>query len=300
MRLSAVLVSAFLFVAPVLAVEDYPTQFQKLLDNQDYKGALALTAQWQKAEPQNPQPFIEEANVYFSQSYHDAIAITQKTPEAGELVMTNDQTHEKWVMGEGGSYDPVGCQKGIDLLEKTVVQYPYRVDIWLGLAYIHQQLKQYPQMLDVLGRACAYTSAHPKGLVGKDGKKIPDNSEKFMVQCLQDYCVDFSQTGDPKDMEKVYQISQIMVKDYPKNSFGYDNIGGYYAAEGKWQEAKKYYTTARDLAPKDSLEWNNLGSVYRHLGDKAEATKCYKKVVELNDDPDLVKEVKGILEKLQK
>lgn len=291
--------AALLFAAPLLAAEDYLAQFKKLLDAKDYKAALVLTAKWEKASPDDPQAFIEEANVYFCQAYHDAIAITQKTPGPKDFVMTNDKTGEQWVMGEGGGYDPAACQKGIDLLEKTVAQYPYRVDIYLGLAYMHQQLNQFPKLLAILDRACAYTSAHPQGLVENEGKQVLDPSEKFMVQALQDYCVDYSQEGD-KGMEKVYQISQVMVKYYPKNGFGYDNIGGYYAGQDKWEDAKGYYIRARDLAPNDSLEWNNLGSVYRHLGDKANAIKCYKKVVEMNQDPDLVKEVQGHLAQLEK
>jgi tetratricopeptide (TPR) repeat protein len=301
MTLRFALLFSLLVALRAQAAPDYPAQFEKLLKAKNYKGALALTAQWRKAEPRNPQPNIEEANVYFSQAYKDAIGIVQKTPTGNDLVLTkDDDPKEQWVMTDAGSFDLQKTQKGIALLEMTVAQYPYRVDIWLGIAYAHQQLKQDDKMIGVLRRACAYTSAHPKGLVGRNGNPIQGSPEKFMVQCLQDYCVDFSQGGDPKGMERVLQLSQLMVKYYPKNAYGYDNIGGYFASKDDWKSAKTYYLKARDLAVGDSLEWNNLGSAYRHLGEKQEAIKCYKRVVEMNDNPQLVEEDGGWLKELQK
>lgn len=297
----SVLWVVLILAGPVLGAEDFPAQCDKLFKDKDYKGVLALTARWQKVEPHNPQPLIEEANVYFGQAYHDAVAIVQKTPEGDDLVLTKqDDPKEQWVMTDGGSYDPAACQKGIDLLEKTVAQYPYRADIWFGIAYMHQQLKQFDKMIDVLQRACAYISAHPTGLQERDGKPVKGSSERYMIQCLQDYCVDFTRSGDPKGMERVYQLGRIMVKYYPKNAYGYDNIGGYYAAKDDNKNAKTYFLKARDLAPGDSLEWNNLGCAYRDLGEKEEAIQCFKKVVEMNDNPDLVEQVKGFLKKLEK
>ena len=54
------------------------------------------------------------------------------------------------------------------------------------------------------------------------------------------------------------------------------------------------------MAPGDSLEWNNLGSSYRFLGEKEKAIQCYKKVLAMNDNPQLVQDAKKYLADLEK
>jgi tetratricopeptide (TPR) repeat protein len=131
--------------------------------------------------------------------------------------------------------------------------------------------------------------------VGNDGKKISEPIDKYVPETIQDYCAHFAEKGE---MQKVLQISQVMTKYFPKHSYGFDNIAGYYTTHGKWSEAKKYYEIAADLAPTDSLEWSNLGKVCEMLGDETGARKNYGKVISLNNNPEVVEIAKKALAEL--
>jgi tetratricopeptide (TPR) repeat protein len=288
------LVLLLLLTVPLIAGENYSAEFQKLYQAKDYPSALNLTHQWERAEPDNPQAPIQEANCYFAQGYRETVEFSQKTPTNGDFVLTNTQTKAKWVMGDKGQYDPAVCQKGIDILEQAAAKFPYRLDIWFGLAYMHNQLNQFPAMLDVLTRASAYASTHPEGLQ-MGNKAIPEPVNKFMPETMHQYCVQFSRSGNPDGLEKMFKVSRIMVQYFPRHSYGYDNLGGYYGSKKDWKDAKKYYETACQLAPDDPLEWMNLGTAYKDMGDKPNARKCYQKMITLNNNPDAVRDGKRLL-----
>jgi serine/threonine-protein kinase len=83
------------------------------------------------------------------------------------------------------------------------------------------------------------------------------------------------------DYPKALQAFQQVIVLAPDIDAGYENVGNFYAMQGKYQDAVPYYKKALEIEPYYTT-YSNLGSSYFFLKQYAQAVPMFEKAVELN------------------
>jgi tetratricopeptide (TPR) repeat protein len=77
------------------------------------------------------------------------------------------------------------------------------------------------------------------------------------------------------------QAFQQVIVLAPDIDAGYENVGNFYAMQGKYQDAVPYYQKALEIEPYYTT-YSNLGTSYFFLKQYAQAVPMFEKAVELN------------------
>jgi tetratricopeptide (TPR) repeat protein len=136
---------------------------------------------------------------------------------------------------------------------------------YLNSAQMLQELKTKRQVMQNL-----------HNIPGGDGKIMTD--EKGSVERLEQSTYRNYQN---KNYEKAIEELKELIKINPERASGYyNNIGMCFLDQEKYHEAIEYFALSVKENPKFSTGFNNLGQCYEKLGDKVKAVENYQKAVD--------------------
>lgn len=275
---------------------DYRAKYQALMRQHKQKEAQAVVAQWEKAQPQDPDLYVAKFNLLLGEA--EVLTISTKTAEAGDLSIQDPKTGQGVGSIGGGGYNSVKLQQAMAMLRKGLTLAPDRLDIRFGLAKAAEYLGDPAQQYQLLKEALSWRqSATGKPWRWRDGNALPAPEEAFVTGSLEEYMVPYWQTGTAAGYKRGLALAELLLTYYPTNSLGYFNKGNYYAFTDNNAEAYKWFVQADKRNPNDPQNINNLLRISLNLKDKA-AVKGY--LARLCRYPDFKQDCQQYTAELQK
>src|SRR5437588_3965821 len=299
-RAGVSLVAAILFFLAGLAkAEDYAARFKQLRDQKAADAQVdSLLDEWRAKQPNDPDAWITSANYYFNQSVGPNIST--KKAEKGDYGLTNQKTGK-----EAGS---ISMKPGVvktsrsaaEILGEAINEFPDRLDIWCGLAFMFQEGGDFENEMSTLKKMVGYTREHPANLKWLKGAPIPEPVDKFVPEKLHGYATYYGKNETPEDDERLLQIATYSAEQFPNHPYAFNDIAVYYSVNHDYAKTREWLEKAHQVDPKDSLVMYNLGYTSEKLGDKTAARKWYDAVIKAEPDGEDAGRAKEALAKLKK
>ncbi len=271
-------------------------KYQALLRQGKNKEAKAIVAQWEKAQPRDPDLYVAKFNLILSEA--EVLTMSARPARGGEIGIQDPKTGKEVGSIGGGGYDPRKVQQAMDVLRKGLALAPDRLDIRFGLAKAAELEYDPTQQLAILRDALAWrASAAGKPWRWRDGGALPAPEATFVTGSLEQYMVPYWQSGTPEGYRSGLALAELLIKYYPTSSLGYFNKGNYYAFTEKSAEAYKWFVEADKRNPDDPQNINNLLRISLNLRNKT-AAKGY--LTRLGKYPDFKEACQQYTVELQK
>lgn len=283
---SAFLIASSLFC--VAADSPYQQQFSAAAASGDDAKVESIAHTWATAEPDNPQVYVDTANYYFCKARRESFQLSTKPPEGDDLVITD--TKSGAVAGSLGTiiqYDPAIAAHAVDALQIASRKFPFRLDIWFGLAHIQQELDNFEAQFVVLSEAFKYAAGHAELLKWTNGDPLPAPPAKYIPETAQDYLSHYSERQTPQDDERFLRLAKLMLTYYPTHPYPLNDVAWYYTTKEQWQNALPYLEKAHASDPEDSLVTLNLGTLYVKLKNRKKARRMFEAVIASAADPEI-------------
>ncbi|MDO7887420.1 hypothetical protein [Hymenobacter cheonanensis] len=245
-------------------------KYQALMRQGKTQEARAVVAQWEKAQPQDPDLYVAKFNLMLSEA--EVLNVSTKSAQGGEFSITDPKTGKEVGSIGGGGYNPLKVQQAMDVLRKGLALAPGRLDIRFGLAKAAELKHDPEQQLTILRDALAWrASAAGQPWRWRDGSALPAPEAEFVAGSLEEYMVPYWQSETAEGYRHGLALAELLLQYYPNSSLGYFNKGNYYAFTDNSAEAYKWFAQADKRDPNDPQNINNLLRISLNLKDKTAA-----------------------------
>jgi tetratricopeptide (TPR) repeat protein len=291
---------------PAKSEADWGKKIYALLDKGDTQQALKLLEEWKANHGEDdPQYWVAGGNIWA----HIAVAPTLEISAApfdqdkdGEaIVLTNPQTGK--VAGKIVEGPPIikneDMKKAVSFLDEGIRRNPYRLDIFTGRAHLYRTMGDLKGELAALESLVKEPKPKNNGFEEGPGNKLQEPIEEYQLDMLTAYAREHLEKRDKTNDEAGKAVAELIMKLFPKKPHGYNLMGALASYTNDWSLVKKWLLLALEQDPRDSLVVGNLGFCNERLGDIQSAIVQYRKIIELNNDPELVESAKAKLAKLK-
>lgn len=286
--------TGFIIISLFATSQDFAKQFKDLLSEKDTTATLTLLKNWETAKPKDPELFIAYFNFYVRQSKKEIVSLTPDKKNQPAFEVTDSTGKAVGYLSSTMNYNPVILKKGFDYIDRGISLYPSRLDMRFGKVYMLGEAESFQEFTRVIVETIDYGNKINHAWLWKEGKPLED-ATKFFLSSMQDYVTTLYNTEDDKLLPLMRQISEAVLKYFPKHVESLDNVALTYLLTGDNDNALKYLLKAEEAAPKDVIVLFNLAEVYKRKGDKAKAKSYYEKVIKFGTD----EEKKDAKEKLK-
>ena len=278
--------------------DDYRAQFQQARADHDNRLAQTTLDAWKAAQPDDPEYYIAAANFLLSQA--GGMSVSTKKAGPDDFVVADQKTGQAAGSMSFSSPSPATYKIAIYLLKTGLQKAPQRVDIRLGLAALYEQMGTRPAVLAELTELTAYAKAHHDTLQGKDGVPYPAPVDGNLALEISGFAQRYLDANTRDNDQIFHDLAKLDAATYPDAVYGHNLLGIYYTVVDKQPKlALESYDRALRIAPNDSYVWMNVGLLNATEKDKPKAAAAFTRIVELNNDPDCVRQAKDELAKLK-
>lgn len=283
------------------APRDYEREINALLDQHQAAAAQPLVDDWKvHGGEQTPEYWIAAGNVWHEVARRTVVEDGSRKPglyTAGKKIPNGFMLRERKSGKSAGTirflevFDDANQRRAYGALEEATRRFPERLDIAVGLAYLHREAKDFTGEVAALRAMVAQARALTQApLWGK--QPFRGTAEALCLSMLNQYAVEHYQAAQE---EAAKAIGELTVELFPDKPHGYNLISHYHFDRGDYQTDKTWLNKALEHAPDDSLIWANLADCEERMGHHSEALTIYRRIVQLDNDPKLVERAKKAL-----
>lgn len=287
-------------VAPGTA-RDYEGEINALIDQHQAAAAQPLVDDWKAhGGEQDPEYWIAASNVWHEVARRAVVKDGTRNPgvyKVGKKLPDGFMLRDRKSGKPAGSirfseaFDETDQRRAYGALEEATRRFPERLDIAVGLAYLHREAKDFTGELAALRAMVAQARALKRA--PRWGKQpLHGTTEEFGLTMLNQYAVEHYQGAEE---ETAKAIGELTVELFPDKPQGYNLVSHYYFDRGNFETDKIWLKKALEQAPDDSLMWANLADCELQLGHHTEALTIYRRIVQLDNDPKQVARAKRAL-----
>ncbi len=175
---------------------------------------------------------------------------------------------------------------------------PPRLDLRFDLARLYQDLGDFEAQYAILSQAVQYADKNRKKLEWADGEDLPERSSELIPEVLQECAVHYFDRKDPEDDEKALRLMRLSITYFPNHPYAYNSIAIYFFNKKDWPRTLKYFLIANQKDPRDGLVLGNIACLLGEMGKKEDAKIYWRKVLDLDNDPELMAQAKQQLAEL--
>ena len=279
--------------------QDYAARFKQLRDQKAESAQIdALLDEWRAKNSDDPEAWITSANYYFNDSVGPIVST--QPPGKGDYGLTDEKTGKK---AGSISFKPnvaKTSRNASDILEEATTKFPDRLDIWCGLAWMHQEGGDFDGEMATLKKMVAYVHEHPTGLKWLKGAPIDEPSDRFVPEKLHGYATYYEKKENPEDDQRFLKIAMYSTEQFPNHPYAFNDVAVYYSVNHDFAKTREWLEKAHQIDPRDGLVTYNLGYVSEQLHDQAGARKWYEETLKIEPDGEHAKKAKQSLAKLKK
>ena len=287
----AVIVIALILLVPAVLADDFKDTYVQLLKSNKDEELYQHLADWEQADPHNPELYIAYFNYYYNLSREERVLvispsqIDQVNPE-GTFFRLNDPDDPDKLVGYLYSeivYNEEKIGLALNYLNEGLKRYPARLDMHLGKIHILGLVSRHEAQKDALLEVLNISTGIDNQWLFQDGAGLED-AYNFMIENIQGRIGQYFYLEDERKNDYISEICQRMIDLYPDCVYAYNNLGSLYYYEGNYGEAIKYFKLAVEHNPFDTIVINNIAHLAKITGDQETALEYYKKLQEYGND----------------
>ncbi|MDR1788323.1 MAG: hypothetical protein LBR16_07740 [Treponema sp.] len=255
--------------AGLFAQEDYKAKYLELLNSKQFDQLSEWLAEWEAAEPENPEMFIGYFN-YFCQRNMQTAAAMGRMPNGqyglyNQLRFRDDDVYE-----------------GISYLDKGLGSTPNRLDMYWGKIEILLKIEDYKTAGDTFHDLLAVSPQYNTRWLLGGNKPVPaKEGEEYFIGYADRYYDAFIAAMDRSEdaANALIQCAQKQIEVYPKSNHAHNYLAIYYMDHGKQSESLALLLAAEKIDPKDYIIAGSLAQLYAEMGEKKKAKTYFNKVL---------------------
>ena len=258
-------------------------KFKKLFIENDTAQIKSLLAEWEKADPNDPELYTSCINFYFSSSKKEVVSLDQQQSNKESFQITDSAGKVVGYIRSDIGYDPDKISKAVKYANTGIEKFPDRLDIRFGKCYLLQQIGDFASFTNEVIRAVDYSTVNKNNWLWSENKKQEDG-EKFFLETIQAYLRELYDTENDDLLPNMIQIGDATLKNYPGNIEILSTTSVALLLTKQYDKAIGYLKQAEQLNPKDFIVLNNIAQGYKLKGDKVNAIKYYKLTEKYGDE----------------
>ena len=254
----------FLLASPVyLFGQDFYSKYEELMATGQHGKINALFELWEAESPDDENLFITGFNHYLTISRVQRII----TP----TVKDSTKQEESYISSEVFFNDSL-FDISQQFINKAIAKSPKRLDLHFGKIHaISVKGDHRQQTSEILGIINIGDKIKHQWYWG--GDEVHENPKALFTESIYEYVASLYNSNQ---YDYVQQISESMIKSFPKEIASYSNLGACYLIKGDYKKALKYFKKARKLNKQDIIVLNNLGDTYDFMEKPAKAIKYFE------------------------
>jgi pentatricopeptide repeat protein len=230
--------------------QNFSEKFQSYLQVRDTLRMDTLLHQWRKESPEDPERFV----CAFNYQMHMAFVHWEKRKDS--LVM----------------------YKALPTLDSGLQRFPRRLDMYLGKAYVYQQMHLTEPFLQTCQSLLEQGKASKQGWQWNHGQPV-SHAEDIITQAFHEY---MDQT-DERTLQ--LKIGELLLKYYPNHPPTTIRVAELHFQVKNWDTGIKLLEKARKAHPGHPEIALRLGIAYAETGKLKEAEKMFNMAIEYGFGP---------------
>ena len=253
--------------------QDYYSKYEELMASGQQDKVSALFDLWEAQAPNDENLYITAFNHYLTFCRERRVIMPIQTD-------SSDTSSEGYISDEVFFNDSL-FNISQAFIQKGINANPRRLDMHFGKIHaLWLKGDHRSQTSEILG-VIEIGDKIKQDWLWTDNER-PENPKELFTSSIYQYVANLY--GADK-FDYVRQISERMIRSFPKEIANYSNLGATYLIKADYKNALKYFKKAYKLDNKDIIVLNNLGSTYDFMEKYSKAIEYYQ-LIELygNDD----------------
>lgn len=203
----------------------------------------------------------------------------KESPEDAERFVCafNYQMHMAFVHWDKRK-DSLVLQRALPTLDSGLQRYPRRLDMYLGKAYVYQQMNLQEPFLKTCESLLEQGRATKQAWQWNHGKPVP-NAEDMITQAFHEYM------DQSNDRALQMQLGQLLLRYYPNHPPTVIRVAELGFQVKDWANGIKWLEKARKAHPGHPEIALRLGIAYAETGKLKEAEKMFQMAIEYGFGP---------------
>lgn len=262
----------FVFTPLFIFAQDYYATYEELMASGELQKIPALFDLWETEAPDDENLYITGFNHFltFSREEQLIMPVSLDSAEKEETTyISSEIIYNDSIFNISQTY-----------IQKAINANPKRLDFHFGKIHAlwlkgeHRQ-----QTSEILGIIEIGKKINHDWLWTEN--KRPEDQKGLFTSSIYEYVANLYGADQ---YVYVRQISESMIKAFPKEIASYSNLGAVYLLDANYKKALKYFKKAHKLDKKDIIVLSNMGNTYDLKGKYAKAIKYYKLIQLYGDD----------------
>ncbi|MGK0391632.1 MAG: tetratricopeptide (TPR) repeat protein [Maribacter sp.] len=254
----------FLLSSPAyLFAQDFYSKYEELMATGQHGKINALLELWEEESPDDENLHITGFNHYLTISRVQRIV----TPVGNDSTQQKESYISSEVFFNDSLFDL--SQKFIN---KAIAKSPKRLDLHFGkihaLSVKGDHRQQTSEILGIINIGDQIKHQWHWG-----GDEVHETPKALFTESVYEYIANLYNSNQ---YDYVQQISEKMIKSFPKEIASYSNLGACHLIKGDYKKAKKYFKKAYKLNKQDIIVLNNLGDTYDFMEKPVKAIKYFE------------------------
>ena len=255
--------------------QSYKRDFLIALNARNLEKAEEVLNAWDFADANDPELYVSYFNFY-----------TLKSQNAGTVA--------------NNGYDNEFSHKALDFISDGIERFPTRFDMRVAKIFMLSKLKEFDPYTSEVIKFIEYSVEIRNNWKEENFQLLDKPDDMFHGSITEFQEILYSEENEAL-YNKMLQISETMIKCYPKHVQNMLDMSTVYVHQKKYDKSLEILLKAKEIEPKNAILAFNLGHVYGLKGDRVSAKKYFElTVANANDQEQQLKDVaKKLLDEIK-
>lgn len=245
--------------ASAQTVDELKSRYERQVRNVGLSGVGVETIldKWAELAPEDKDMQFARVLYHYNKSKSTQVVSKDKPKYLGEqaLMSLTDSTGKKVYYFQETVFDDENYGTSTRLLDALIASDPKNLKLrFTRLTSLREYEKEdIVLVLEELKKLVAENAAHTAWTYD-----LEPVAEDDFVASIQSYCAQLYNVASPSSYEAFKTVSELMLKQYPKNTDFMNNLGSYWlVAQKNPKKAISYYNKSLKLNPQDKVALTN-------------------------------------------
>jgi len=224
-----------------------------------------LLKKWEKAEPKNPEMFIAWFNYYCQLDSLSYVAMGKRQDGAYGMYPKTDMNAKN-------------VHKGITYLDKSLINDPNRLDIYMGKISVLIKIQDFKDAGDAIIKLLEVSAKNGNKWLWSNNTPV-DDGEHVLLKQLEEHYLSMIYARSVDADYAILTCTEEQMKIYPDNNYASNLMGVYYIYHDNYPNALRCFLEAEKIDGEDEIVRLNIGRLYAIMEEKENARQYLDKLI---------------------